>query len=235
MNDDALNKLIRHAAELRELEASLQGRPVLRMSPSDAGRRPEAASRRSMRIGWLVAAPFAAAACWLAFVTTDRESALPHAPLSTPAVIQIREVAAGGPGSTDRPQRFVTEASQQFAMMALLRTWSNECECLSWTVHEFEDGGTVAMVDQLNRREVAIDVADAPPVAQLLVVAAADRRTDLPTTPAQTEALLACLNDRPVAHETEVDAVALSDNVMACLPHDVAVVPKAFVVRRHRR
>jgi len=222
MKNDTLDKLIRMAAEAEALETELTG--VRRGAPSALRIPPATMSRRF----WLAGIPTAVAAGWALWIAVaPRPTA--ESPIVANSEVQVRRIAGLPPATTPCVVTFDASSQQQMSMMAILRTWSDECECLSWQVHRFQDGSTVARVDEINNQQLDIPVGNAPPVAQLLVVAAANRTEDLPDNAAENKALLDCLNERPYASDDEPDVFALATAVESCLPMGVAVVPKPFV------
>jgi hypothetical protein len=129
-----------------------------------------------------------------------------------------------------RIDRFQPSASERCSVLALFRTYHEECRCLAWRIYEWEDGRPLAELDPEQVVDIALEVTDAPPVEQLLVVAVARRPTDLPADHEQTTELLDCLNEVSPPTEWQAEASAYASAVKACLGSGVTVVPQSFFV-----
>ena len=164
---------------------------------------------------------------WRQPAKTTTERSVSHA-----IAVSVRYAPhALGPGAGPRVDCFQSTASEPCTMVALLRTWNSACECLMWELHQWEDGATLAEVSPGEPVDVRLDVADSPPVQQLLVLAVSRERGDLPDRPDKAEELLECLNhSAPPLGATE-DTASYASAVSACLPQGVTVVPASFVPR----
>ena len=131
-----------------------------------------------------------------------------------------------------RVDRFEPVVGEPCVVLAIFHSWQDECQCLEWQLYEWEDGGALAEMTPDQLREITLDVTDAPPVQQLLVVAIARQASDLPRNDEQTTRLVHCLNEvqPPTAPGENTDEYASA--VRACLPNseDVTIVPQAFYV-----
>lgn len=214
MRDADLQTLIRLAAEADGL------------APAGARRLADVSSntRRVRALGLVGLA--AAAALALMLTPAPRHTGRDRIPASA---VHIRHL----PGRTGADQRrvdqFRSSSSEPCAVLAIFHSWSRECECLAWKLHEWEQGRMVDSLEVGESADIALNVTGAPPVQQLLFLAVAPRRDQLPGN-AETTRLLACLNEAPPPARGE-DWAAYASTVQTCLPSGVTVVPQPFVVR----
>ncbi|MCG3126814.1 MAG: hypothetical protein CHACPFDD_01669 [Phycisphaerae bacterium] len=223
MNERQLEQLIRMVADVESLEYD-SAAPPRRLDPP----------ARVVRIGRIgvggpvsrVAAVLAAAAClmYLVWPWKASDDGLRHVPL------HVRYVPATATSSGESIAHFQSTAGEPCVLLAVYRTWESACECLSWQIHEWDGGVMTASAGPNRSVSFPLDVSDDPPVEQVVVVAAARRARDLPGTCEQAEALLACLNEIPVPEGAEVDPALVASTVRACLPVEVTLVSRSFVV-----
>jgi len=115
-------------------------------------------------------------------------------------------------------------------MLAVFRAWHQDCQCLAWQLHVWEDGRPSVELLPQDICDIMIDVTDAPPVEQLLLVAIARDPEDLPRNSAQAGDLLDCLNAVIPPSGPNGHVAAYASAVRLCLPEGVTVVPQSFVV-----
>ena len=95
-----------------------------------------------------------------------------------------------------------------------------------------EGGGPADEPISLRRGEsivLEVDVTDHPPVEQMLVVLAADRRECLPGN-LDEQAFLTCLNEGCPPASPDADVLVCLDSVPICAPGEVQVLATTFVV-----
>ena len=218
MNDKWLDSLLRMAVEVDQLESRAAGQP-----PYAAGRIDRAP--QPLRLRRQVAA--AAVAACLALLLVHTPSSDSVAPAIALRIDHCPSTALVGGERTDR---FEPSASEHCVVLALFRTYQEECRCLTWRVHEWEDGRPLAELNPDRVLEIALDVTDAPPIEQLLVVAAARLPADLPADFEQAAELLECLNEMFPPTECQADESAYASAVRACLGDSVTIVPQSFFV-----
>lgn len=220
MNDRRLEQLL---AELAENDA-LFGTPVAR----------PAALRAGVRIvGLRALIPLAAAAVLLmtfrspvpAPVTRPvAEEAL--ASLGAPLGISLDHHA--GVASANQRHDVVRSCSdEEVYALVLYRGWSHDSRDLIWQLYRFADGTSLARLPAGESIDIPVDVYSAPAVEQTFMLAVARRAGDLPSGPAETEDLLACLNDSLPPSRIEFPGQS-ADAARACLPQCVTVLPKSI-------
>lgn len=226
MNDRQLEELIRMVSDVESLARDSAEASAPRANPPP----------RVLRIGPItvgrpltgVAALLAAAAClaYLVWPWSSTGDTLRHVPL------QVRYLPAIATADGESVAHFQSTAGEPCVLLAVYRTWESACECLSWQIHEWDGGVMTASAGPNRSVTFPLNVSDDPPVEQVVVVAAARRSRDLPGNCEQAEALLACLNEIPVPAGAEADPALVASTVRACLPGEVTLVPRAFVVER---
>lgn len=239
MKDRDVAELVRMAVEIDEIEqiasAGASGAPSAkrwrylgREAPRDRIL-VDYKARHTLHPLWRIAVPAAAAAaCVLALLH-------PRAALDSrraAATVPFQIIHCPGERLDDglRIDSFEPTASEYCVVLAIFHTWRDDCQCLSWQLHEWEDGGMLAEFAPGQRLDITLDVTDAPPVEQLLVMAVAQNPDDLPSTIEETYGLMDCLNEvRPPTDPCE-SAAAYASAVEACLPEGVRVIPQPFYV-----
>ncbi|MFN0136723.1 MAG: hypothetical protein ACKVS9_11485 [Phycisphaerae bacterium] len=219
MRDRDLETLLRMSGELDEFERGCGriGRP----------RRERAASPVIIRLRRLTMFAAAAAVAWVAlrFNVTERPQPRDHGTagtgtIATPAITvklcsTTPAVALPERAASYRVQPTVGE---DCSLVALMRTWSAECGCLLWEVHEFENGNTVTRAD----RGEAIDLIGSEG-AEVVVLAMSRDATQL-SNAKDTAELLSCLDSNTRDSSLSPDARRSADIVAACLPREVTIV-----------
>jgi hypothetical protein len=115
-------------------------------------------------------------------------------------------------------------------LLALVRSWNVDCQCLLWELHRFADGGALADVRPGDSLSLDLNVAQSPAVEQVLVLAVADDRSRLAgATSADAVELLNCLNSRDIAATGEHDTAGYASAVQSCLPQGVTVVSRPLL------
>ena len=125
---------------------------------------------------------------------------------------------------------FEPSTSERCSVLAIFRRWQHDCQCLVWQLYEWEDGRPLAELSPEEISNIALDVTDAPPVEQLLVVAIARNPGDLPTSADQAGILLNCLDDVEPPAGAHAGVSAYATAVQQCLPEGVTVVPRPFLI-----
>jgi hypothetical protein len=234
-----LESLIRMAVEIDELEqfvAAGTGEMPASGRPNESGRivggnrtalpfdrRP---FRRSAWRSGLGAA--AAAACLLLLIHPWSAESGPH--IATAAPIEI-DYCPGLPLHDGvRIDRFEPTTTEHCVVLAIFHTWQDECQCLAWQLHEWENGDALVEVTPGQELDIALDVTNAPPVEQLLLVAISRDPAQLPRTAEQTYELMDCLNEVTPPTDPCDSVAAYTSAVQACLAEGVRVVPRPFFV-----
>ncbi len=130
--------------------------------------------------------------------------------------------------STDglRTDCLQSSSAESCSVLALLRRFSSECQCLVWDVHRWEGGDLVKLAAPGEALELLVDLEEtSPTVDQVVVFAVAKNSSDLPQSVHDADALLECL----VHTSTEPDnggALANADAVGRCLSSNVMIVPE---------
>lgn len=183
--------------------------------------------QRGLRIAW--AARLATAAALLLAWRVPAPAPFRSTP-PAPA-LEIEYGAGHAAEGAGRVATFRPCTDQNAYALVLFRGWSDECACLTWHVHEFEDGSPLAALTAGEPVEIALEVTPDPPVEQFIILALARRRGDLPTDGDDARRLLACLNEAaPPAWPGEPDEhYALA--VQMCLPGSAQVVRQPLPAR----
>lgn len=220
VNDKELENLVRMAAEIDALDHAARlserlGDDTPAIIRFDHG--------RDRRPFWRLGAGAAAAAAAILLAL------LPPATMPRPQ-FEIAYCPSVPRYDGVRIDRFEPSSPQQCAVLAIFHTWEKDCQCLAWQLYEWEDGRPLAEFTPDQVHDITIDVTDAPPLEQLLVVAIAKNASDLPSSEADTHDLLDCLNELAPPTNPRDGAAAYTSAVRACLPDSVKVVPQSFFV-----
>lgn len=222
MNDADLENLVRMAAEIDALEHAARSSDPLGDDSAGTIRFDRTRDRRSRwRLGVSAAAVAAAAALLLTL--------LPSSPARQPP-FEIAYCPSAPRYDGVRIDRFEPSTPQQCAVLAIFHSWEKDCQCLAWQLYEWEDGRPLAEFTPEQVHDITIDVTDAPPLEQLLVIAIAKNPRDLPSNEADTHDLLNCLNELAPPTDPRDSARVYASAVRACLPDSVKVVPQPFFV-----
>lgn len=231
MNHHQLESLIRMAFEAERL---------------DAASAPAAGPRVHRRARKVDISPLALglAAALLVFATTQGPTISPVAAptgdlksVVAPDAARSHEVSVCHlPAMDDGPTRvetFEPRVSEPSTLVAILRTWSADCDCLAWRVHEWRDGSLLVDVAPGETVRIELASADQPSIQQVLLLAVAKNRGTLAgVTRNEANELLDCLNSRPLAMGSDIEPAAYASSVASCLPPDVTVVPQTYVARK---
>ncbi|MBU0618515.1 MAG: hypothetical protein KKI02_12425 [Planctomycetes bacterium] len=226
MNEKDLENLVRMAAEIDELEHAARTFESLGdITPSTI--RFDRRRRRQpvWQLGVFAAAAAAALLVALLPTTTDQQPSSAFA-----SSFQIDYCPAVPRYDGVRIDHFEHSSSEQCAVLAIFNTWEKDCQCLAWQLYEWEDGRALAELSPDEVHRITIDVTDAPPIEQLLLVAIAKNPSDLPGDETQTYELLDCLNEVAPPTDPRESAAAYASAVRSCLPDTVTVVPQPFFV-----
>lgn len=226
MNDKDLENLVRMAAEIDEFEhAARTFEPLGGIIPSTIRLEP----RRRRQPVWQLGIPAAAAAAALLMALLP--PAADRKPISAfVSSFHIDYCPAVPCYDGVRIDHFEHSSPEQCAVLAIFNTWEKDCQCLAWQLYEWEDGRALAELSPDEVRSITIDVTDAPPIEQLLLVAIAKNPSDLPSNETQTYELLDCLNEVAPPTNPHESAAAYASAVRSCLPDTVTVVPQPFFV-----
>lgn len=181
------------------------------------------------RLGWL-GVPLAAAAAVLLALLPQPSVPRTAIVIDAPPELEIAHWPNVQPDGAI-VECFEPTATERVSVLAIFHRWHQDCQCMEWQLYEWEDGRRMAELSPDEIHDITIDVTDAPPVAQLLVVAVAKNPDDLPRDEAGAYELLDCLNDVVPPSDAEGSDLAYASAVQACLPESVRVVPQRFSVK----
>jgi hypothetical protein len=203
MDDRRLESLIRMAREAEDFSAectTISKRPITR--------------NMTLR----TAAPFLGVAASIGLVLcAGRPAAAPAPRAALPDTCVVSPTVAAGPTVVR------SIAVEPTSLLAILRTWSDECECLQWRVHEWSDGQNLARLKPGEPLDVPVNVGGE--VDQVVYLAFSKDGGRFGTAPAGTDRIIDCLNrysdydGRPLEGGSGNGAT-----VRGCLPSDVTVV-----------
>ncbi len=235
MDDRSLEKLIRMAVEIDELEAELRtpAAPSLtnafrvgpRLAPGQASR--SGAPRRRHTLRWFASmAVTAAAACIAAawFWTGQVEPTGTHSP---PVLAEHKPM----PSRTDGTTRFAVAppaSGDSYVVLSIFRTWDGECQCRSWRVHRLAPGKTLAQMETGELLDAALASRCVESVERLMVVALAGRPEELPMQSDQAESLLECMELSP--NDADRSTAAMTQS---CVPGGLTVRTQFVSVNPH--
>ena len=229
-SDAELDQLVWLAAELREFETCATTDDSLARALGNRLAAP--AARRSIRVEPLrwFASVAAAAACGLIYLKTGAIDSQSSGRTAGAQAIPVRvsytpDVSRGG-----GEQRHCVQSTpgESCAVLAVLRTWSSECQCLVWDLHRWDTGETIAR----SRAGESVDlvtnlrVNEPPPLDQVVLFAMARNRADLPAPGAESDRFLDCLLGASPASDIGVTSDNYAKTVRTCLPPTVTVVPQ---------
>jgi hypothetical protein len=124
----------------------------------------------------------------------------------------------------------VRENSDPAWLLALVRSWNVDCQCLLWDVHTFADGGALADVRPGESLSLDLHAAQSPSVEQVLVLAVAEDRGRLAGATAEDAVeLLNCLNSRDIVATGEHDSASYASAVQSCLPQGITVISRPLL------
>lgn len=217
MRPDPIESLLPHLGEVNALERAAG----LRVHSAASC---EATVARAGASGWLRRGPFAAAAALLLAAML---------PWRAPTGVGSADRGASGDSiATDSvhfslPHPCTDEAS--FAVL-FFRTWSAECGCELWNVHEPTEGEVLVPLPVGESGTIAVRLADRP-IGDMVFLAVARQRDTLPTNPDDAHDLLHCLNISSFDHAEEPGSAALACAVERCMPEEVAVITQPLLRR----
>ncbi|MCA9243050.1 MAG: hypothetical protein KDA32_03775 [Phycisphaerales bacterium] len=128
----------------------------------------------------------------------------------------------------ERVDQFCPTAREECVLMAVFRAWREECGCMEWELHRWDNGDVVVQAEPGDAPPINRHVTGTPPVQQVLILAVASRSSQLPGAD-EADDLIDCLNASDVS-TWEGGAENYSTAVAGCLPDSVTIVPQAFVV-----
>lgn len=223
LRDQDLQNLLRMALESEALRGDVGQRPgLLRLTP----RRPR------IRFHWAAAAIAAGICALLARTPFGSIQNAPRGPHRTVALgngLQVDVCAIGNGSQAAQVERSTAGASDDVTqIMALMRTWSEGCQCLTWDVYEWTTGRTLAAVGGPRPLHIPLDTQGDPPIDQWLILATASGRVKLPQSRADADDLLDCLDQQVAPTQVELSSTDYTRVVHACLPAEVGVISKSF-------
>ncbi|RMF84110.1 MAG: hypothetical protein D6744_03650 [Planctomycetota bacterium] len=212
--NERLNQLIRLVSEMDEhFDAPTQRRPQ--------------PARRSGTIAKALAAAAAVAFGFLPRTTPPNSSSPTHA---GPTRVQIDYQPARIIRQAARIDAFEACSAEQAYASILLRVYDDDCQCVKWRLHRFDDGAALCVMRPGEMIEFTLDVSTAPPVEQVAMLVLAAQRDALPMTSSEVADLLACLNESLPPTAIGEQPTCCSAPAGDCLPPGVALVERPFVV-----
>lgn len=142
------------------------------------------------------------------------------------ALAAVMPRLVGHPVAGVRPAHPVP--SDAAAVVALFRTWSEECDCPAWTIYDWDRGLHPDSSFHLVELSAAADAAPVP-IDPAIVLAIAPDARDLPRTDAQKRELLRCLDGGSLLVGEDVSC--FPQIVRSCLPETVQVVTRRVALR----
>ena len=232
ISEEEFEQLVRCAVELEQLDADAAGE-----SSRSTDRRVLSLTGDSRLRRWIdLAVPLTAAALviWSFLPNWHPSRGVDHPVQHAPLVKADTMDLSYWPGEADddgaRVDCFQAHAAENCSVVAVFHRWYEDCQCLDWQLYSWEDGRPLADLSAQDVEDITLEVTDAPPVEQLLVIAIARNPADLPRDETEALALIACLEEvAPDADENEA-ASQYASAVRSCLPPSVTVVPRSFVV-----
>lgn len=215
MRDEQIQQLLCLSHELSAFEDALAA-PAARPATAPSSLRP-----------WMFAIASAAAAC---VVVVPRSSPAPRiAPRSAPVVVHASPVAVRG---ATHSTCFRPVAQQPLSMVAIFRAWSEECDCLDWSLHRFEGEAALAALDTGESVDIELSQVDAPPVEQALLLLVASHAEALPRDLESARSLIGCLSDNTPVDGRSGETFSYVSAASSCLPPEVTLVSHSFVMAR---
>lgn len=227
MKDRNLETLIRMALEAEQLDAA-----------PEFARQPARGRAYPLRVSPL-AVGIAAALLVFAFNRSPVQppepthgGAVAHLTRPQGAGVSVCHLPAMGAGAS-HVETFEPRVSEPATLLAILRTWSEDCDCLAWRLHEWRDGSLVKDVEPGESVSIEVASGDQPSIQQVVLLAVAKNHAALATV-AENDAsvLLDCLNSRQLATGADLEPAAYANSVAACLPPDVTVIPQTYIARK---
>lgn len=224
MNDRQLERLLAQLAEHDEL---FDGRA--RQAP------PTPRTPRIQIVGIRALLPLAAAAA-IALFLMRTPAARVLQPMPAPLQVSLADVTplpismdhcTGRCEDGKRLDVMQSCSDEDAYALVLYRTWSHDYRGLVWRLYRFADGTSLAKLRAGEAIDIPVEVNSAPAVEQTVVLAVARRVGDLPVSTAETDDLLACLNDSLPPTRIEFPGQP-AEAARGCLPQGVTVLPKAI-------
>ncbi len=226
---DSLDSPLHHAAANRTHAAP----PASTRRTFSAASADDASSTRFSRgrlfgSRWAAAA-IGAAACGVFWIfqpaVQPTNSRVAQAGMATsPRVSYAHEFSRGGAS-----QRHCLSATwaEPLSILAVIRTWSSDCQCLVWDLYEFDGESPVTRTRMNESLQVTatIEASEPPPVDQVLLFAVARDRRDLPQSSDESANFLECLLEGSPSSDTAAKLDQYKRVVSACLPDSVDVLP----------
>jgi|GEM_PF-3506102 len=227
MNENDLKNLIRMAVEIDEIDrGALQGD----LAPTNATVIPISRATRRKRLIKQLTWPVAAAVALTLSFFPSANRAPRDLGLASSGSFEVVHCPAVPVLNGKRVDRFRPSPGEKCSVLAVFHSWQIDCQCLAWQVYEWEDGRSFAELTPGQIHDITLDVTDAPPLEQLLVVLIANKSEDLPVCNPYSCVLLDCLNEIAPPTDPRANAAAYASAVRSCVPDSVRVVPHAFYV-----
>ena len=235
LTDQDLEKLIRALGEIEQMECARSAGE----SGSSAGPllRPQFQRAAPNRHSWtrIAVASLAAAACLLLQLRPQ----IPANPIGarlaeTLPLLRTSYIPEVDPHTHAAQPRDCVQSTpaESCSIVAVLRTFSSECQCLVWDLYQWDTGTVVARAKPGEPIEVVTARPQAPPsLSQVVVFAIARERDLLPSSGTETNHFLDCLMAESPASDANAGVEQYASTVKACLPDNVTVVSQ-FLARR---
>jgi hypothetical protein len=225
VNDRQLNTLIAMVLEVEDLEGSASA--GLKRPSQTLWDRRHAGGSPGIRVAW------AAAACvvlmtglWLLRGTAPDPARGRVATI--PVAVRLMPQPPVEPTAEHDTIELQPAGLDQHVMLALVRAWNRDCQCVAWRLHEWGEGLVSTPVVPGAACDISAPRGDSAPVGPVLVLASSGGGEQLPHRARDTEALLACLNETALTPGADQDATQLASAVRSCLPSGVTVVAQSM-------
>ncbi len=142
-------------------------------------------------------------------------------------VVLARHAPMPEPGK--QVERFRSCSAEDAYAVVVLRAWSPDCGCVTWRVHEFDDGTRFARLPAGEDVSIHLDVLDDDPrVDQMFMLAVARQLGDLPLDRESAASLIECLNQSLPPEQLGEPTGDSPEALVACVSPSVRVIPHAF-------
>ena len=141
--------------------------------------------------------------------------------------VRMNYLPAVASSGHDRQDCVQSTPGESCSVLAVLRTFSSECQCLVWDLYRWDTGEIIRRTDAGERIEVVTSIEPAPSLDQVVVFAVAPSRTNLSNSK-EAATLLECLIGSAEAGHPAPSPEETATVVSACLPSGVTVVPQVF-------
>lgn len=136
---------------------------------------------------------------------------------------RVEVVSSGSPhGHTG-----VVEA-EECVVLAIFRESDGDCQCRAISPMDLGAGSSLDSIDPREFLRIALNASCSAEPAQIVVLAVAGPRKDLPDEADEADMIVACLDESPLLTSAAADGSSYAMAVRDCLPSGVSVVSRMF-------